>query len=332
MQAQEPRDPYLALWSRTRRLRARRPRGGAARSVPRSDGGDARHDPPPHARATRSGLRHLFQPVLDQEMARHSQHKAALAEVDLRPVSAFARKLLVEPTVGPPPARGPGGALPRPRSRGAGVRVPEHGPPRPGPAARAVGADGRRHLRGGRALARPRQRRGRRSTTLALRYLRRLRAGHRRRLRHVDQAHPAPRGVRTARTAAPHLDRRGTGASCSTSPTGRSRTRTVPAPVRFLPEYDNVLLSHADRSRVTGGLPPGLYPPDAAGHRARARRRPGASHLEAGQDRSATGRRHVAPRRASAGRTESAVEAEARRAMPLLAHGGEGAVQLVGVV
>src|SRR3954447_18421715 len=29
----------------------------------------------------------------------------------------------------------------------------------------------------------------------------------------------------------------------------------VPAPVRFLAEYDNVTLSHADRSRVVGDLP-----------------------------------------------------------------------------
>jgi hypothetical protein len=32
----------------------------------------------------------------------------------------------------------------------------------------------------------------------------------------------------------------------------------VPAPVRFLPQYDNVFLSHADRSRINGGRASGI--------------------------------------------------------------------------
>ena len=99
---------------------------------------------------------------------------------------------------------------------------------------------------------------------------------------------------------------------------GQITDEDVPAPVRFLPEYDNVLLSHADRSRITGGLPPGLYPPDARGHRARPRRRPGAGHVAARAKAAERdpGRRRRRSTPASAGRTESAVEAEAQRALP----------------
>ena len=39
---------------------------------------------------------------------------------------------------------------------------------------------------------------------------------------------------------------------------GRLAAPDVPAPVRFLPQYDNVFLSHDDRSRINGELAWGI--------------------------------------------------------------------------
>jgi hypothetical protein len=51
-------------------------------------------------------------------------------------------------------------------------------------------------------------------------------------------------------------------------PDGEIAAEDAPAPVRFLPEYDNAVLGYADRSRI---LPDGVT---FAGYRARLRARP----------------------------------------------------------
>ena len=138
LQAQEPLDPYLALWSRLDRFdpdelgRCLDDRAlvrivvmrGTIHLVTADDA---------------LVLRPLMQPVLDEELARHAEFAPHLAGVDLARSLAFGRTLLAER---PRPVRSCERAWPSasPTSRRrAGLRLPQ--PPRPGagPAARAVG-------------------------------------------------------------------------------------------------------------------------------------------------------------------------------------------------
>ena len=194
-------------------------------------------------------LRPLTQPVLDGQLARHGEHKAALAGVDLQPVVAFARPLLAQtPRTGP-------------ELRAAlAERFPEHDA--------AALTEACRHLlplvqvppRGiwgktlqptsttveawlGRPLARRPSIDG-----VVLRYLgafgpasvadvaawSRL-TGFR---EVAERLRPRLRVFRSER-----------GVELFDLPDAPRPDSAVVAPPRFLPEYDNVLLSHADRTR-----------------------------------------------------------------------------------
>ena len=320
MQAQEPRDPYLGLWSR---VAAFEPGDLEAALLDRSLVRMVAMRGTIHliTAADALALRPLFQPVLDGEMARHSQHKTALAGLDLRPVSAFARKLLCEPT-----------SLPRLRAALA-ERFPEQDP-----AALAFACRNTVAL----VQAPPRglwTRSGAVSYVAAEHWLSRAASAANvatiedvalRYLRAFGPATVADFATWSRLTRLrPVFERLRPQLRTWTDESGRELfdvvdgeivDADVPAPVRFLPEYDNVLLSHADRSRVTGGLPPGLYPADS----------PGTGHvLVDGRVRATWRLQKVGTRpggltvlHAGLGRRDrSAVEAEARRALPILVHG-----------
>jgi hypothetical protein len=95
----------------------------------------------------------------------------------------------------------------------------------------------------------------------------------------------------------------------------------TPAPPRFLPEYDNVALSHADRSRLFAGLGPDGFAPRGGGwllvdgfHRAHW-------HLAEGRDAATLTIDRFAPRDGDPPGTEEAIVAEGRGLLGLLAPG-----------
>jgi hypothetical protein len=198
-------------------------------------------------------LRPLTQPVLDAELARHPEYGPALAGVDLEPVLAFGRLLFAErPRTGPElraameerfPGVDPAALAYACRNHLALVQVPPRGLWQR--SAQVTNATVEAWL--GRPLAEHPSLDG-----VVLRYLAafgpasgadvaawcRLTG-----LRPVvERLRPALRTFRDER-----------GRELFDLPDAPRPEPDTPAPVRFLPEYDNLLLSHADRSRFRSG-------------------------------------------------------------------------------
>jgi len=96
LQAQNPLDPYSALWSR---LVGFDPTTLAAAVVGRRVVRIVVMRGTIHlvTAADCLRIRPLVQPVLDAEMVRHSQYKGTLTGLELEPVLAFGRPFLAEP-------------------------------------------------------------------------------------------------------------------------------------------------------------------------------------------------------------------------------------------
>ena len=256
MQAQEPRDPYVGLWSRVERFR---PEDLEQLLLDRKVVRIVMMRGTVHlvSAAECCAMRTLFQPVLDYELTIHSQHKAALATFDMEPLLGPVKDLLAEGPrtqaevrafiAGRFPDAPAAAAAYAVRNRLPLVQVPPRGLWRSSGQVRSTTADT--------WLGRPVDP----APSIEAAVLRYLAA--------YGPSTPADftawSGLKGAREilerVRPQLrvfrDERGR--ELFDVEDGRFADPDTPAPVRFLPEYDNVVLSHRDRSRV---VPSGLRP------------------------------------------------------------------------
>ena len=260
LQAQAPNAPYVGLWSRLAPfdpadLAGLLERRAAIRThVMRTT---------VHLVTARDGalLRPLMQPVLDRSFA-SSPWAKKLPGVDLDAVAAAGRELLAgavltRAQLGERLAERFPGQDPASLAHAVTIRVPAvQVPPRgiwgaSGPAAWAVTEE----WTGAPLAAEPA------ADAVVLRYLAafgpasipdvRTWSGLTRQRDVIERLRPRLRTFRDAR-----------GRELFDLPGAPRPDAGVPAPPRFLPEYDNVLLSHADRARINGDgrlvpLPPG---------------------------------------------------------------------------
>ncbi len=248
LQAQVPLDPYLALWSRLVDLD---PHGVGAHLEARELVRMVVMRGTIHLLSARDArwLRPVTQPVMDQEIRQHSEYAPLLVGVDLQPVLAFARQALAER---PMAAR----AL---RARLAAV-FPEDD-------AAALAYACRCHLPLVQITPRGVWGRTLQVTSTPFESWTGLELDHSRGIdellmRYLAAYGPASVADFTAFTRLtglrevvernrPHLVTfaSATGVELFDLPDAPRPPADTPAPVRFLPEYDNLLLSHAVRTR-----------------------------------------------------------------------------------
>jgi hypothetical protein len=249
LQAQVPRDPYVALWSR---LDGFRPEALSQLLLERAVVRIVVMRATIHLVTADDCLlvRPLVQPVLDAELCRHREHAPRLDGVDLAPVLAAARALLAErPRTG------------RELKAALAERFPAHD-------AAALAYACRNHL----ALVQvpPRglwARSAQVASTTAEAWLGRplvsepsIDAVVLRYLAAFGPATPADAATWSRLTGFREVFERlrpglrsfrdGRGRELLDLPDAPRPDPDTPVPVRILPEYDNVLLSHADRSRL----------------------------------------------------------------------------------